>query len=88
MNMARSAKQLIEANLKFPCGERVECIISETTIAGIADTARCADQFEREVSVSLTVTSCWCYGTEVMDSDPLIPKAFRGFNGTSCFGSG
>lgn len=68
MNMARASAQLIEANLRFPSGERVECVISETTIGGIADAARCADQFEREgVAVSLTVTPCWCYGAEVMD---------------------
>ena len=83
MNMARAAAQLIEDNLRFPSGERVECVISETTIGGIADAARCADQFERKgVAVSLTVTPCWCYGAEVMDTDPLIPKAIWGFNGT------
>jgi L-fucose isomerase len=83
LNMAKAAARLIEENLRFPGGEKVECIISETTIGGVADAARCADQFEREgVSVSLTVTSCWCYGTEVMDSDLLIPKAIWGFNGT------
>jgi L-fucose/D-arabinose isomerase len=83
MNMARAAARLIESNLRFSSGEKVECIISETTIGGIADAARCADQFERErVAVSLTVTPCWCYGAEVMDTDPLIPKAIWGFNGT------
>lgn len=83
MNMARSAAQLIEENLRFPSGEKVECVISETTIGGVADAARCADQFAREgVGVSLTVTPCWCYGSEVMDSDPLLPKAVWGFNGT------
>ncbi|MGD9558793.1 MAG: L-fucose isomerase, partial [Mangrovibacterium sp.] len=83
MNMARSAAKLIEENLRFPSGEKVECVISETTIGGVADAARCADQFAREgVGVSLTVTPCWCYGSEVMDSDPLLPKAVWGFNGT------
>lgn len=83
MNMARAAALLIEENLRFPSGEKVECIISDTTIGGVADAARCAEQFSREgVGVSLTVTPCWCYGTEVMDSDPLIPKAIWGFNGT------
>jgi L-fucose isomerase len=83
MNMAMAAAQLIEANLRFPSGERVECVISETTIGGIADAARCADQFEKEgVAVSLTVTPCWCYGAEVMDTNPLTPKAIWGFNGT------
>lgn len=83
MGMARVAAKLIEENLRFPSGEKVECVISDTTIGGVADAARCADQFQKEgVGVSLTVTPCWCYGTEVMDTDPLIPKAIWGFNGT------
>lgn len=83
MNMAKAAAKLIESNLRFPSGEKVECVISKTTIGGVTDAARCADQFKSEgVEVSLTVTPCWCYGTEVMDSDPLIPKAIWGFNGT------
>lgn len=83
MNMARAAAHLIEANLRFPSGEKVECVISENTIGGIADAALCADQFEREgVAVSLTVTPCWCYGAEVMDTNTVIPKAIWGFNGT------
>ncbi len=83
MNMAKAAKQLIEENLRFPGGENVECVIADTTIGGVAEAAMCADKFEREgVGVSLTVTPCWCYGTEVMDSNPWIPKAVWGFNGT------
>jgi L-fucose isomerase len=83
MNMAKAAAKLIESNLRFPSGEQVECVISDTTIGGIADAARCADQFDREgVTVSLTVTPCWCYGAEVMDTNPSIPKAIWGFNGT------
>jgi len=83
MDMAKAAAKLIEANLRFPSGEKVECVIADTTIGGVADAAACADQFKREgVEVSLTVTPCWCYGTEVMDTDPLLPKAVWGFNGT------
>lgn len=83
MNMAKIAARLIEENLRFPSGEKVECVISDITIGGIADAARCADQFEKEgVGVSLTVTPCWCYGAEVMNTDPLTPKAIWGFNGT------
>ena len=83
MNMAHSAARLIEENLRFPSGEKVECVISSTTIGGVADAALCADQFEREgVTVSLTVTPCWCYGAEVMDTNPSVPKAVWGFNGT------
>jgi L-fucose/D-arabinose isomerase len=83
MNLARAAAQLIESELKFSDGSNVECVISENTIGGVADAARCSDQFDREgVAVSLTVTPCWCYGAEVMDTDPGIPKAVWGFNGT------
>jgi L-fucose isomerase len=83
MNMAKAAAKLIEDNLRFPSGEKVECVIADTTIGGVADAAHCADKFEREgVAVSLTVTPCWCYGTEVMDTHPTMPKAVWGFNGT------
>lgn len=83
MAMAKAAAKLIEDHLRFPSGERVECVIADTTIGGVADAAACADKFKREgVEVSLTVTPCWCYGTEVMDTNPLIPKAVWGFNGT------
>jgi len=83
MNLAKAAAKLIKDNIRFPGGEQVECVISDTTIGGVAEAAMCADQFEREgVGVSLTVTPCWCYGTEVMDSNLLIPKAVWGFNGT------
>ncbi len=83
MNMAKAAAKLIEDNLRFPSGEKVECVIADTNIGGVAEAAMCADKFRREgVGVSLTVTPCWCYGTEVMDTDPLIPKAVWGFNGT------
>ncbi len=83
LNMAKAAARLIEESLKFPSGEKVECVVAERTIGGVADAAYCADLFMREgVGVSLTVTPCWCYGTEVMDSDPMIPKAIWGFNGT------
>ncbi|MCL3781950.1 L-fucose isomerase [Prolixibacteraceae bacterium JC049] len=83
MNMAKAAAALIEENLRFPNGEKVECVIADTNIGGVAEAAMCADKFQREgVGVSLTVTPCWCYGTEVMDTDPLMPKAVWGFNGT------
>jgi L-fucose isomerase len=83
MNMAKAAAKFIEENLRFPSGEKVECVIADTTIGGVADAAMCADKFEKEgVGVSLTVTPCWCYGTEVMDTTPLLPRAVWGFNGT------
>lgn len=83
MNMAKAAAKFIEESLRFPSGEKVECVIADTTIGGVSDAAICADKFEKEgVGVSLTVTPCWCYGTEVMDTTPLLPKAVWGFNGT------
>ncbi len=83
MDLARAASDFITQNVRFPSGEKVECVISDTCIGGVAEAAMCADKFQREgVGVSLTVTNCWCYGTEVMDTDPLIPKAIWGFNGT------
>ena len=83
MNMAKSAAKLITENLRHPNGLPVECVIADTTIGGVAEAAECADKFAREnVGVSLTVTPCWCYGSETMDMDPLTPKAVWGFNGT------
>ena len=82
MNLARAASNLI-ATLRYPDGQKVECVIADTCIGGVAEAAACADKFRREnVGVSLTVTSCWCYGSETMDMDPLTPKAVWGFNGT------
>ncbi len=61
----------------------MQCVIADTCIGGVAETAACADKFKREnVGVSLTVTPCWCYGSETMDMDPHLPKAVWGFNGT------
>lgn len=83
MEMAKNAAKLIEESLRFPSGEKVECVIADTNIGGVAEAALCADKFEREgVTVSLTVTPAWCYGTEVMDADPNTIKAIWGFNGT------
>ena len=81
--MAGMAAHLIEENIFFGNGQHVECVVADTTIGGVAEAAMCSDKFKREgVEVSLTVTPCWCYGTEVMDTDPIIPKAVWGFNGT------
>lgn len=83
MNMARAAKALIESNLKYYDGTPVQCIISETTIGGGAEAAKCEDQFSKEnVCATLTVTPCWCYGSETFDMNPHTIKAVWGFNGT------
>ena len=83
MAMAKAAAKLISDNLKYPDGSKVECVIADTTIGGRFEAAQCANKFAaNNVGVSLSVTPCWCYGTETMDIDPTIPKAVWGFNGT------
>jgi L-fucose/D-arabinose isomerase len=83
MNLAKTAAKLISENLRHPSGHPVECIIADTCIGGVAEAAMCQEKFSREnVAVTLTVTPCWCYGTETMDQDPLTVKAVWGFNGT------
>ena len=83
MAMARSAKTLIEENLRYPDGTPVQCVIADTTIGGGAEAAACADKFTTEnVVATLTVTRCWCYGSETFDMDPRTIKAVWGFNGT------
>jgi len=83
MQMAKSAAKFLTENLLHANGLPVECVIADTCIGGVAEAAMAAEKFAREgADVSLTVTPCWCYGTEVMDTDPLTPKAVWGFNGT------
>jgi L-fucose isomerase len=83
MNMARSAARLISSSLRYPNGKPVECVIADTCIGGVAEAAMCAEKFSKYgVGVSLTVTPCWCYGSETIDMDRDIPKAIWGFNGT------
>lgn len=82
MEMAKSAAALI-AELRYPDGSPVECVIADTCIGGVAEASAAAEKFSREnVGLTLTVTPCWCYGSETMDMDPLHPKAVWGFNGT------
>ncbi|MEZ4558649.1 MAG: L-fucose isomerase [Caldilineaceae bacterium] len=83
MNMANNVAAFLSENLRHYNGLPVECVIADSTIGGVAEAAACADKFRREgVGVSLTVTPCWCYGSETMDMDPHLPKAVWGFNGT------
>ena len=83
MNMAESAKKLFEENLRYSNGEPVKVIIADTTIGRVAEAAACADKFKKAgVDITLTVTPCWCYGSETMDMDPMTIKAVWGFNGT------
>jgi len=83
MGLAKAAAALITENLRHPNGLPVECVIADTCIGGVAEAAQAAEKFAREgVGVSLSVTPCWCYGSETMDMDPYTPKAVWGFNGT------
>jgi L-fucose isomerase len=83
MGMAENVAKFLSQNLRYPNGEPVECVIADSCIGGVKEAALAADKFKKEnVGVSLTVTPCWCYGSETMDMDPHIPKAVWGFNGT------
>ncbi|MBQ4515887.1 MAG: L-fucose isomerase, partial [Clostridia bacterium] len=83
MNMAKAAAELISSNLKYSNGEPVKVVIADTTIGRVAEAAACADKFKKAgVDITLTVTPCWCYGSETMDMDPMTIKGVWGFNGT------
>lgn len=83
MNMAKAAAKLFTENLRYSNGEPVKVVIADTTIGRVGETAACAEKFKKEgVSITLTVTPCWCYGAETMDMDPLTIKGVWGFNGT------
>jgi L-fucose isomerase len=83
MAQAQAVAGFLTANLRHSNGLPVQCVIADTCIGGVAEAAQSADKFSREgVGVSLTVTPCWCYGSETMDMDPHTPKAVWGFNGT------
>ncbi len=83
MNMAKAVKKLYESELKYPDGSPVQCVIADSCIGGVKEAADCQEKFDLEqVGVSLSVTPCWCYGSETMDMDPIRPKAIWGFNGT------
>src|SRR6188768_3591923 len=81
--MALRTAELIRANLRYPDGQPVEVVVPDHNIGGVYEAAKVAELFRLEgVGVSITITPCWCYGSETMDMDPLTPKAVWGFNGT------
>ncbi|MCM3040702.1 L-fucose isomerase [Paenibacillus motobuensis] len=83
MNLAKAVAKLLTSELKYPNGNPVECVIADTCIGGVAEAAAAAKKFKQsEVGLTITVTPCWCYGTETMDTDASMPKAVWGFNGT------
>ncbi|MDR0574443.1 MAG: L-fucose isomerase [Tannerella sp.] len=82
MNLAKSVEKLYRENLRYPDGSPVECVIGDTCIGGVREAALCAEKFQKEnAGLSLSVTPCWCYGSETIDMNPNIPKAIWGFNG-------
>ena len=81
--MAKAVKKLYEENLRYSNGEPVKVVISDTCIGRVAEAAACARQFQKEgVSITMSVTPCWCYGSETMDMDPMTIKGVWGFNAT------
>ena len=83
MDMAKNTADFLSANIRHANGLPVECVLADTCIGGVTEAAQTAEKFARQgVGLSITVTPCWCYGSETMDMDPLIPKAIWGFNGT------
>jgi L-fucose/D-arabinose isomerase len=83
MAMAKSAAKLIESSLRHSNGLPVQCVVADSCIGGVAEAAMAAEKFRKEgVGLNLTVTPCWCYGSETMDMEPMTPKAIWGFNGT------
>ncbi|GAF07794.1 L-fucose isomerase [Paenibacillus pini JCM 16418] len=83
MSLAKAVANFLSNELRYPNGQAVECVIADTCIGGVAEAASAADKFAKAgVGVSITVTPCWCYGSETMDMDASLPKAIWGFNGT------
>ncbi len=83
MTLAQTVATFLSENLRHANGLPVECVIADSCIGGVAESAQAAEKFSQEnVGLTLTVTPCWCYGSETMDMDPLMPKAVWGFNGT------
>jgi len=83
MLMARKVAELLETTLYYPNGEKVQCVIADSTIGGVREASDCKEKFSSEnVGLTITVTPCWCYGTETMDLDDRMPHAVWGFNGT------
>ena len=63
MDMAKSVVKLLTKTLQYPDGTPVACVIADSTIGRVAESAACTEKFRREnVAVTITVTPCWCYG--------------------------
>ncbi len=89
MGLAQRVADMISENVRYPNGDAAQCVVAEPCIGGVAEAAAVDEQFRREnVGVSLTVTPCWCYGSETMDMDPLRPKAVLGLQRHGAAGGG
>ncbi len=74
MNMAESDGGIITENPRAPQGRRWDASLRILLIAGIAG-RRCEKFSSQNVGVTITVTPCWCYGSETIDNmDPMRPK--------------
>ncbi|OOC61228.1 L-fucose isomerase [Paenibacillus ihbetae] len=83
MALAHEAASVLTASVRNPDGTPVEVVVFETCISGMAEAARCAETFRKEgVGVIVTVASGWCYPLETIETDPTLPHAVWGFNGT------
>lgn len=83
MDMAKNVAELLSSKLKYTDGTPVECVIADSTIGRVPEAAACAEKFRLAgVGLTITVTPCWCYGSETIDYDDRLPKAIWGFNGT------
>ena len=58
MNLAKAVAELISTNLRNGDGTPVECVIADGTIGRVAESAACAEKFERE-GVGATITVIW-----------------------------
>ena len=80
MGMAQAAKDLITSSLTY---SNVQAVVFEHTIGRAAEAAACAERFKKlGVDITLSVTPCWCYGSETMDMDPQTIKGVWGLNAT------
>ncbi|ELN89936.1 L-fucose isomerase [Salmonella enterica subsp. enterica serovar Enteritidis str. 22558] len=87
MNMAKATAALITEKMRHACGAQVECVIADTCIAGMAESAACEEKFSSQnVGVTITVTPCWCYGSETIDMDPMRPKPSGALTAQSVLG--
>ena len=83
MGMALKAKKLYEENIRYSDGTPVKVVIADSTIGRVRESAACQEKFKKEgVDITLTVTPCWCYGSETMDMDPTTIKGVWGLNAT------